>query len=119
MLAATPDRRRRPSDGLVVKASILARLLRIRLLTLEATVVIAPADVTAPSPASPGVGARRPSTRPPRALPARSAATASGHRGLAEALRTIDETTAILDEVRRNASSSSAGNGAGPAAGRH
>ena len=115
MLAATPDRRRHPSDGLVAKASIVARLLRIRLLTLEATVVIAPADVTAPSPASPGVAARRPSTPSPRALPARSAA--SGRRGLAEALRTIDETTAILDQVRRNASSSSAGNGAAPAVG--
>jgi hypothetical protein len=52
-----PDRRRRPSDGVLVEASIVARLLGIRLLRLDATVVLVPADVTAPSSApddSPG-----------------------------------------------------------------
>jgi hypothetical protein len=107
VLTATPDRRRRPSDGLVVEASILARLLRIRLLTLDATVVIVPADVTARWPAPPDVQGRT-SARSDRAAgtspPARS--DAGGRRSLAEAVRTIDEGAAILAEARRTASSS-------------
>jgi hypothetical protein len=111
VLAATPERRMRPSDGLVIEASILARLLRIRLLTLEATVVVLPADVTAPFSAPPDMRTR-PSVRSAGALPARSAA--SGRRGLAEAVRTIDEGAAILAEARRTASSSRAGGNSGP-----
>lgn len=83
---ATPDLRRRPSDGLVIEAFVLARLLRIRLLTLEATVALVPADVA----------------------PASSAA-ANGRRRLAEAVRTIDEGAAILAEVRRTAAASRRG----------
>jgi hypothetical protein len=52
VLTAVPDRRRRPSDGLVVEASIAARVVGFRLLTLDATVVFVPADVTAPSSAA-------------------------------------------------------------------
>jgi hypothetical protein len=80
---ARPDSRRRPSDGLVIEASILARLLRIRLLTLEATVVVAPAEVTS------------------GAWPVRS--SGNGRGGLAEAVRTLDEGAAILADVRRAA----------------
>jgi hypothetical protein len=87
------------SNGLVIEASILARLLRIRLLTLEATVVVVPADVTAHWSAPPDVqghaSARPAGTSPP----ARS--EAGGRRGLAEAVRTIDEGAAILAEARR------------------
>ena len=50
---AARDRRRRPSDGVVVEASILARLLGLRLLTLDATVVLVPAEVTAPPTRAP------------------------------------------------------------------
>jgi hypothetical protein len=78
-LTAIPDRRRRPSDGLVVEARIVARLLGLRLLTLDATVVVVPAEVTDPASA-------------PHDLPPRD--------GLAEAVRLIDEGAAILTEVR-------------------
>ncbi len=95
MLKAVPDRRRRPSDGLVVEASIVARLLGIRLLALDATVVIVPADVTAPS------AARQPrlraSARSNGVTPVRSG---TNGRGLAEAVRRIDEGAAILAEAR-------------------
>jgi hypothetical protein len=110
VLAATPDRRRRPSDGLVVEASILARLLRVRLLRLEATVVIVPAEVTARPSAPPDVQGR-PSARSARPLPEGSAT--SGRRGLAEAVRTLDEGAAILAEARRTASSGRASRNGG------
>lgn len=74
---STPDLWRRPSDGLVIEAFVVARLLRIRLLTLEATVVVVPTDVPASS-------------------------AANGRRGLAEAVRTIGEGAAILADVRRS-----------------
>jgi len=48
VLTAVPDRRGRPSDGVLVEGSILTRLFGIRLLTLDATVVVVPADVSAP-----------------------------------------------------------------------
>ena len=96
MLAAVPDRRRRPSDGLVVEASITARLLGIRLLKLDATVVVVPADVTAPAaaphdsrPPAPAWFASAPPPRP-----------AAAGRGLAEAVRNIHEGAAILAEAR-------------------
>lgn len=101
VLTAVPDRRRRPSDGLVVEASILARLLGIRLLKLDATVVIVPADVTAPSSAA--RVSPLPAVAPsPRALPDRQPAGVGG--GLAEAIRRIDEGAAILAAVRANRS---------------
>jgi hypothetical protein len=97
VLTAIPDRRRRPSDGLVVEASIVARLLGIRLLKLDATVVIVPADVTAPPSARHG---SRPPTRARSSdLPPARSGTVGG--GLADAVRRIDEGAAILDEVGR------------------
>ena len=35
---------RRPSDGILIQASILARLLGLRLLTLDATITLVPAS---------------------------------------------------------------------------
>jgi hypothetical protein len=96
VLTATPDRRRRLSDGVVVEASIVARLLRIRLLRLDATVVIAPADVTMRRSA-PAAVRRAARTSPP------APSGPSGRRGLAEAVRTIEEGAAILAEARRSA----------------
>ena len=84
-LTAVPGRRRRPTDGVLVEASILARLLGIRLLTLDATLVLVPADVTGPSPAP----------RDSRARPC------TGRR-LAEAVRSINEGAELLAEARRN-----------------
>jgi hypothetical protein len=81
VLKAVPDRRRRVSDGVLVEASILARLLGIRLLTLDLTLVLVPADVSAPSP-----------------QPARTGAG----RGLAHAVRSINEGAQLLAESRRN-----------------
>ena len=100
-LRAVPDRRRQPSDGLVVEASIVARLLRIRLLKLEATVVIVPADVT-----SPGAVQHDSQRRPqlplpvrPLALPPQRPAAADG--ALREAVQRLDEAAAIRAKARR------------------
>ncbi|HKG01836.1 MAG TPA: hypothetical protein VKB03_01535 [Conexibacter sp.] len=95
-----PGRRRHPADGLVVEASILARLLRLRLLTLDATVVIVPAEVAARSEAR-GRAAARPARSAGALPPGRS--QPSGRRGLAEAVRTIEEGAAILAAGRRGA----------------
>jgi hypothetical protein len=51
VLEVTPDRRTRLSDAALVEASIAARLLGIRILTLNATVGLVPADTTASAPA--------------------------------------------------------------------
>jgi hypothetical protein len=44
-LSAVPDGGRQLSDGLLVEASVVARLLRIRLLAIDASLVITPAKV--------------------------------------------------------------------------
>jgi pyridoxal biosynthesis lyase PdxS len=80
----------RSADGVVVEASIVARLLSIPLLTLDATVVIVPADATAPRPAARQLAPTRPAAR----------SGALGHR-LVEAVRSIDEGAAMLAEARR------------------
>ena len=82
-LTAVRARRTRRSDGVLVEGSILARLLGIKLLTLDATIVVVPADVAAPSPAPPP---RRP---------------AAG-TGLASAVKSINEGAELLAEVRRD-----------------
>ena len=83
-LIAVPDRRRRLSDGLVVEASIVARLFRFRLLAIDVSLVVSPARVAARSPAV------APRTRPP----------AIGG-GLAAAERFLDEGSAHLAASRR------------------
>jgi hypothetical protein len=97
---AIPDRRRRLSEGVLVEATIRARLLGIRLLTIEATVALAPADLAAPS-----VGAhdlpQRASVRSSGISRNRSAAT--GH-GLAEAVQSINEGMELLAATRRDGS---------------
>jgi hypothetical protein len=99
VLTAVPGRRRRLSDGVLVEASVLARVLGVRLLTVRATVVLAPADVTAASstdrdPAAPAAA------RSSDVAPARR--RARGH-GLAEAVRRIDEGAELLAAARRQA----------------
>jgi hypothetical protein len=98
-LTAVPDRRRRPSDGLVVEASIVARLFGLRLLDLDATVVVTPAEVRGPPPASRDA---RPRVRA-RGLGGPPAPDMSGAvpGRLAEAVWRIDEGAAILAESRR------------------
>ena len=82
-LIAVPDSRRRLSDGLVVEASIVARLFRFRLLAIDASLVVSPARVAARSPAV------APRTRP-RAIGG----------GLAAAERLLDEGSAHLAASR-------------------
>jgi hypothetical protein len=98
VLDAAPARRRRLSDGVLLEASVLGRVLGVRILTLRATVVLAPADVTAAS--ADRDGPRRVEARPSRAaLPRRR----TGGRELAEAVRRIDEGAELLAEARRGA----------------
>ena len=88
VLAAIPDRRRRLSDGVLVDASIRARVLGIRLLTIDATVVLGPAEVTASSGAA---------QDPPQRRSARSS-----RHALAEAVRSLNEGAELLAEARRD-----------------
>ena len=85
------------SEGILVEASVLARLLGIRLLKLDATVVLMPADVAA-QPAAPHAPPALDALPPTRVYPA--------GRGLAEAIRHINEGEELLAEARLN--------GAGP-----
>jgi hypothetical protein len=82
-LIAVPDRRRRLSDGLVVEASIVARLFRFRLLAIDAGLIVSPARVAA---------------RPPAVAP-RTRPRATGG-GLAVAERLLDEGAAQLEASR-------------------
>ena len=93
---ATPDRRRRLSEGVLVEARIRARLLGIRLLTIDATVVLAPAAVTAPSLAAHDPP-QRASVRFSGMSRNRSAAT--GHR-LADAVQSINEGIELRSALR-------------------
>jgi hypothetical protein len=77
-LSAALDPNRRLSAGALVQACVRARLLGIPLLRLDATVVLMPAAITAPS-----------------------SALAAGN-GLAEAVRSINDGAEVLAQVRRN-----------------
>jgi len=58
-LIAVPDGGRQISEGLVVEASVFARLFRIRLLAIDAGLVVSPAHVKGRSPAvTPHTGSR-------------------------------------------------------------
>jgi hypothetical protein len=76
-LTGTTNRTGRLSEGALVQASVRARLLGLPLLRLDATVVLMPAALTAPS------------------------AVASGN-GLAEAVRSINDGAEVLAQVRRD-----------------
>jgi hypothetical protein len=99
-LTAVPDPRKRLSDGVLVEACIRARLIGIPLLKIEASIVLAPAGLTA-------------STSAPRDPPTRSSARSSHAaltrpgvlgQGLNEAVRTINEGAELLAHARRNGS---------------
>jgi hypothetical protein len=77
-LTAAVDPSRHLSEGALVQASVRARLLGIPLLRLDATVVLTPAAIRAPS-----------------------SALAAGN-GLAEAVRSINDGAEVLAQVRRN-----------------
>jgi hypothetical protein len=90
VLTVAPDRRRRLAQGALVEASIVARVLGLRLLTLKATIVLAPADMTTPSAVR--AGERRSLSR----VPGRRV----GGRGLADAVRNLDEGAKQLQKAR-------------------
>jgi hypothetical protein len=93
-VAVRPDRTRRLADGALVQASVRARLLGLPLLRLDATVVLAPAEISA---------AQSTAHQPARPKNARSPAipmTDTGHR-LAKAVRSINQGAQLLAEVRR------------------
>jgi hypothetical protein len=94
----------RRADATLVGASITARLLGLRLLTLDAKVALVPAEVavTARRVRKP---ARVPVPAPPSA-DARGRTDAIGpRRGLADAVRDLNEGARVLAEVhRRNGS---------------
>jgi len=104
VLELAPDRSKRLSDATLVEASISARLLGMRLLTLDATIALVPADVTAPIAAvadGPLRGDRRAhrSTRSSGDAQRRSGRVG---QGLADAVRNLDEGAKLLAEVRRD-----------------
>ena len=78
VLMAGADRSRRLSEGTVVQGSVRARLLGIPLLRLEATFALMPAAIS-PSPAPLGAG-----------------------KGLADAVRCINDGAEVLAEVQRS-----------------
>jgi hypothetical protein len=65
-----PDSSKRLSDGLVIETAVVARLLGVKLLTLEGTVLASPAQLKE-------FGARAPSVGPAAASPAASSPAAS------------------------------------------
>ena len=77
-LTAAVDPSRGLSEGALVQASVRVRLLGIPLLRLDATVVLMPSAIKAPS-----------------------SAVAEGN-GLAEAVRSINDGAEVLAQVRRN-----------------
>jgi hypothetical protein len=105
MLTAIPDRSRRLPDGVLVEASIVARVLGFRLLKLDATVVLVPADVTAPSRAAPPSHSARagPVRASPQSLGVPPRRSGAAGRGLAAAVRSIDEGAQLLAETQINA----------------
>lgn len=97
-MRAVPDGTKRLSDGVIVEASVLARVFGIRLLTLHADVVIAPAETVAAPHRQYGHDG---STAPPleaRSLPSAPSRAVGG--GLADAVRLIDEGAASLAATR-------------------
>jgi hypothetical protein len=83
---------------MLIEASILARLLKLRLLTVDASVLLVPAKVSSSAPPIAPSRERRDTHEPRRQL------TSRGSHGstLADAIRSIDEGTKLLAKARRN-----------------
>lgn len=84
------------SEAILIEASVAARLLGLRLLTLDATITLVPADVAEPAPAK-RVGPARAVTRerPSHARHPRAIGS-----GLPDAVRTIGEGEQLLAKSR-------------------
>jgi hypothetical protein len=83
-------RRRSLAEGMLVEASVEARVLRLRLLTLDASVLLLPTGPTATTSVQPGAATRG------------SELNGSALDGLPEATRRIDEGARLLARARRN-----------------
>jgi hypothetical protein len=99
-----PDPAQSLSDGLIIESSLLARLLGVKLLTLEGTIVLSPAHVRLGVPplragsqsAHDGLPLRPAEIgRAPVAVSARIGS------GLADAVRLLDESAAELDATTK------------------
>ena len=120
-LTAVPDRSRSLSAGILIEGSVRARVMGVRLLTLDTTVVLTPADVTsarsAPRENPPAhssaqrsggqtdgafAGPSRDLSAPASARPSNVSSRRSRRpgRSLAEAVRSINEGAQLLAEVR-------------------
>jgi len=86
---------KRLTEGFRVEASILARLFGIKLLKLDATIVVSPSGIRQVAGSSTDL-VMRPTSRPPRTLPVGTGAT------LADAVRNLNEGAELLAEARRN-----------------
>lgn len=95
--AVASDRGRGRSDATLVEASVTARLLGLRILTLDATVVLVPADVSAAKPPV----QRRAAYAPARSSGHSPGRAASARHGLVDAVRNLDEGSRLLAEVQR------------------
>jgi hypothetical protein len=88
------------SEGFRVQASVLARLLGLKLLKLDATVTVLPAGAReAPSRSTSFVVPAGPDRR--EAVVGRNSA---GDQRLADAIRNLDEGARLLEEVRQSSS---------------
>lgn len=98
----TPERGGRRDGATLVEASVTARLLGMKLLTLDAKVALVPAEVTVVAPRR---AAREPAALAPALVAERSHGRggAAGHRGLADAVRDLGEGAKLLAEVQRRA----------------
>ena len=94
-LIAVPDGGRQLSEGLLIEAFIVARLLRIRLLVIDASLIVAPAKVTGRTRAAAHTAHESFAQVPPRT---RAGGTIGA--GLAAADRFLGEAAASLAASR-------------------
>jgi hypothetical protein len=99
VLTVASPRRRDLSEGTLIEASVAARLLGIRLLTLDATVVLMPADLQAARSAADEPAAYASARR--QGVP-RTRSRPTGPR-LAEAVRSIQEGAELRAVARHGA----------------
>lgn len=86
-----------PSEGVRVEASVLARLFGLKLLKLDATVLVLPAEASGSSSAPSLVIRTSPTPRSPTARN-----PAADNARLADAVERLDEGARLLEEARRN-----------------
>jgi hypothetical protein len=103
VLELAPDFSKRLSDATLVEASLAARLLGMRLLTLDATIALVPADATAatPAPEDGALGVRRVAHASRRSSRDARPSAGRGRHRLADAVRNLEEGAKLLADVQR------------------